>query len=93
MRRRFGTPMLFHSEAEWRVVEHDELHRRHPDRFQRLPTRTLLNYRHGHDLMTVVFPDARTQHAAMVDARIAPFLTDSARPAVAQYHIQEIGEL
>ena len=93
MHRQFGPPMMFHSEAEWRVVQHAELLKRRRDRFTVGPKRTHLKYQHGADLMTIVFPDARTQHEAQIDPRIAPYLRDPSRPPITMYHLQEIGEL
>ena len=70
VRRQFGPRMAYQSESEWRIVEHPELLQRTCEgnlRIKSGPERSLVPYRVGHDLMTIVFPDRATQQAALDD--------------------------
>ena len=95
IRRQFGPKMVFQSEGEWRVVEDFALLKRKRGGARRLvwgAARTLLPYRPGADLMTIVFPDAATQQAAQNDPVIGPAVANAV-PPVNVFHLDEISEL
>ncbi len=91
-RRQYGPKMAYQAEGEWRVVEHPALVRRTGVRFQVEEEQSYLHYRPGPDLMTIVFPDRRTQQYAMEDRDIRELL-EAARPTVNLFHLEEIHEL
>lgn len=91
-RRQFGPRLLYLSEAEWRIVEDPSLLERSSVDLESTPERTYLGYDPGLDLMTVVFPDARVQQAALEDPLIRTTLR-TADPPINLFHLDEVAEL
>jgi len=91
-RRQFGPRLLYLSEAEWRIVEDPSLLERTSIEMESTAERTYLRYDPGLDLMTVVFPDARIQQAALEDPVVGPKLR-LADPPINLFHLDEVGEL
>jgi hypothetical protein len=88
--RHYGPKLDYYVEHEWRIVLTDSMAQKLAkdtrDDLYRLP------YRVGTELFTVVFPDLRTQSAALQDRVIKKLLVNHT-PPINYYHLQEIAEL